>query len=175
MSVTTFFPCGTKPRFLASRRHRGSSIPDENTMQIKLAPDLSLFAIIAIFLINYFIVRKFFFQPINRIIDERETNTRDAEKLYSEAMERFNDATAKMEEQLHIAKRDASSVRDRYRSEAGAHRNQVIEKTQTEAKRIVAEADSKLSADVEAAREKIVRESESLAKLAAERILGRAV
>ena len=51
----------------------------------------------------------------------------------------------------------------------------MIEKTQNEAKQIVSEADEKLSADVEAAREKIVRESESLAKLAAERILGRAV
>ena len=144
-------------------------------MQIKLAPDLSLFAIIAIFLINYFVVRKFFFQPINRIIEERETNTRDAEKLYSEAMNRFNEATAQMEQQLHVAKRDASSIRDRYRSEAGAHRNQVVERTQGEAKRLVADADARLSDDVKTAREKIARESESLARLAAERILGRAV
>ena len=144
-------------------------------MQIKLAPDLSLLAIIAIFIVNYLVVRKFFFQPINRIIEERETETRTAEKLYEEAMSRFNDATSKMEAQLHVAKREASSVRDRYRAEAGTHRNQVLERTQGEAKNVVAEAEQKLSSDVTAAREKIVRESESLARLAAERILGRAV
>lgn len=144
-------------------------------MQIKLAPDLSLFAIIAIFLMNYFVVRKFFFVPINRIIDDREANTRDAEKLYSEAMNRFNEATSQMEQQLHVAKRDASSIRDRYRSEAATHRNQVVEKTQGEAKRLVADADARLSEDVTVARETIVRESESLARLAAERILGRAI
>ena len=144
-------------------------------MQIKLAPDLSLLAIIAIFIVNYLIVRKFFFRPINQIIDERETESRTAEKLYEEAMSRFNDATAKMETQLHIAKREASSVRDRYRSEAGVHRNEVLGRTQGEARTAVAEAEKKLTADVNVAREKIARESESLARLAAERILGRAV
>ena len=144
-------------------------------MQIKLAPDLSLFAIIAIFILNYLVVRKFFFQPINQIIEEREIESRDAEKVYEEAMARFNDATAKMESQLHVAKREASSVRDKYRSEAGVHRNQVLERTQGEAKRVVADAETKLSSDVKVAREKIVRDSESLARLAAERILGRAV
>lgn len=144
-------------------------------MQIKLAPDLSLLAIIAIFIVNYLIVRKFFFQPINQIIEERETESRTAEKLYEEAMSRFNDATAKMESQLHVAKREAASVRDRYRTEAGTHRNQVLERTQGQARGVVTEADKKLAADVNVAREKIVRESESLARLAAERILGRAV
>lgn len=144
-------------------------------MQIKLAPDLSLLAIIAIFIVNYLVVRKFFLRPINQIIEERETESRTAEKLYEDAMSRFNDATSKMETQLHVAKRDASSVRDRYRAEAGAHRNQVLERTQSEAKKVVAEADRKLTSDVSVAREKIVRESESLARLAAERILGRAV
>jgi F-type H+-transporting ATPase subunit b len=144
-------------------------------MQIKLAPDLSLLAIIAIFIVNYLIVRKFFFKPINQIIEERETESRTAEKLYEEAMSRFNDETAKMESQLHVAKREASSVRDRYRADAGAHRNQVLERTQGEARNVVAQAEQKLTADVSVAREKIVRESESLARLAAERILGRAV
>jgi F-type H+-transporting ATPase subunit b len=144
-------------------------------MQIKLAPDLSLLAIIAIFIVNYLIVRKFFFQPISQIIEERETEGRTAGKLYEEAMSRFNDATAKMETQLHIAKREAASVRDRFRSEAGAHRNQVLERTQGEARKVVAEAEKKLTSDVNVAREKIARESESLARLAAERILGRAV
>jgi F0F1-type ATP synthase membrane subunit b/b' len=144
-------------------------------MQINLAPDLSLFAIMVIFILNYLIVRKFFLQPVNAILEEREAETRSAEKLYEDALARFADATAQTENQLHAAKREAAAVRDRFRGEAAEYRQQVVEQTQAKAREIVADADAKLSSDVTVARETIVRESESLARLAAERILGRAV
>ena len=144
-------------------------------MQINLAPDPSLLAIMVIFILEYLVVRKFFLEPINTVIDEREHERATAEKLYEEALARFNEAASQMEAQLHVAKRDAASIRDKYRNEANAHRGHVIEKTQGDAKTIVGEAEAKLSAEVKAARDKIVRESESLARLAAERILGRAV
>jgi F-type H+-transporting ATPase subunit b len=145
------------------------------TMQINLTPDLSLLAIMVIFLINYLVVRKFFLEPVNGVLEARETETKSAEKLYEDALARFNEATARMETQLHAAKREASDVRDRFRREASAFRQQTVERTNVEAKDILTGADAKLSQDVVAAREQITRESESLARLAAERILGRAV
>jgi F-type H+-transporting ATPase subunit b len=144
-------------------------------MQINLAPDLSLLAIMVIFIINYWIVRKFFLEPINQVLEARETETKSAEQLYEDALARFNDATAQTEAQLHAAKREAAQVRDRFRGEAGTYRQQLVEKTNTEARGFIAEADQRLSADVAAARAKIVTESDALARLAAERILGRAV
>ena len=144
-------------------------------MQINLTPDLSLLAIMVIFLINYLIVRKFFLEPVNAVLEARETETKSAEKLYEDALARFNEATAKMETQLHAAKRDAADVRDRFRREASAFRQQTVERTNIEAKEVIITADAKLANDVVAAREQIARESESLAHLAAERILGRAV
>lgn len=144
-------------------------------MQINLAPDLSLLAIMAIFILNYLVVRKFFLRPINEVLEAREQETKSAEKLYEDALARFNEATAQTEAQLHAAKREAAQLRDRYRGEASAHRQQVVDRTTAEARQIVADADAKLSADVAAARTKIVTESEALARLAAERILGRAV
>ena len=144
-------------------------------MQINLAPDLSLLAIMVIFIMNYFVVRKFFLQPINEVLEARETETKSAEKLYEDALARFNEATAQTEAQLHAAKKDAAQVREGYRGQAGAYRQELVDKTNTEARGVVAEADRKLSADVAAARAKIVSESDALARLAAERILGRAV
>jgi F-type H+-transporting ATPase subunit b len=144
-------------------------------MQINLTPDLSLLAIMVIFIMNYLVVRKFFLQPINGILEARETETRSAEKLYEDALARFAEATAQTEAQLHAAKRDAAQVRDRFRGEAAAHRQQVVEKTSADARQLVNEADERLTRDVAEAREKIVRESDALARLAAERILGRAV
>jgi F0F1-type ATP synthase membrane subunit b/b' len=142
-------------------------------MQINLAPDPSLLAIMVIFILNYLVVRKFFLQPINEVIDQRENERRTAEQIYEEALARFNEATADIESRLHIAKREAAMIRDRYRAEAAARRSQVLERTQGESKKIVGESEAKLSSDVKTAREKIARESESLARLAAERILGR--
>ena len=144
-------------------------------MQINLTPDLSLLAIMVIFIINYLIVRRFFLQPINQILEDRETETRSAEKVYEDALARFAEATAQTEAQLHTAKREAAQVRDRFRTEAGAYRQQTLEKTNAESRQMLGEADERLSRDVVEAREQIVRESEALARLAAERILGRAV
>lgn len=144
-------------------------------MQIDLMPDYSLLAIMAIFLANYMVVRTFFLKPVNEILEARETETRSAEKLYEEALNRFNDATTQMETQLHAAKREAAQLRDKARGEAGAYRQQLIERTQSEGKQIVAEADQRLTRDVAEARNQISTEAEALARLAAERILGRAV
>lgn len=144
-------------------------------MQINLTPDPSLLVIMVIFILNYLIVRRFFLEPVNAVIEAREHETRSADELYEQSMARFNDATAKMEAQLHAAKREAAGVREKYRSEAGAHRQVVVERTAAEAKQMVGEADSRLQRDVVEARETITRESENLARLAAERILGRPV
>ena len=144
-------------------------------MQINLAPDLSLLAILVIFLLNYLVVRKFFLRPINDVLEAREAETKSAEKLYMDALARFEEATSQTEAQLHAAKRDAAQVRDRFRGEAAAYRQQTVERTHGEARQIIAQADEKLSHDVDTARAKIATESESLARLAAERILGRAV
>jgi F0F1-type ATP synthase membrane subunit b/b' len=142
---------------------------------MNLTPDLSLLAIMVIFIMNYMVVRKFFLQPIAEVLDAREAETRSAEKLYEDALARFSEATAQTEAQLHAAKREAAAVRDRFRGEASAYRQQVVDKTSADARQLIGEADASLGKDVVAAREQIVRESEALARLAAERILGRAV
>jgi F-type H+-transporting ATPase subunit b len=144
-------------------------------MQISIQPDASLLAIMVIFILNYLVVRTFFLKPVNSVLEARATEVRSAEKLYEEALGRFQEATAQTEAQLHSAKREAAQIRDRFRGEASAYRQQVVERTTGEGRAIVAQADEKLGQDVAVAREKIVKDSESLARLAAERILGRAV
>lgn len=144
-------------------------------MQIDLTPDPSLLAIMAIFLLNYLVVRAFFLKPVNHLLEERETEKRTAAELYEQSLARFDEATSKMEAQVHQAKREAALVRDKFRGEAAAHRGTVVDRTQSEAKGLIAEAETKMSQQVQEAREKIKRESEKLARLAAEKILGRPV
>lgn len=144
-------------------------------MQINLAPDPSLLAIMVIFILNYMVVRRFFLRPINEVLEARETETRSAEKLFEDALARFNEATAQTEAQLLAAKREAAQLREHRRAEASAYRQTVLDKTNAEAREVIGTADTKLQGEVAEARTKIARDSEQLARLAAERILGRAV
>ena len=142
-------------------------------MQINLTPDPSLLVIMAIFIVNYWIVRKFLIQPVNRVLTEREEDITSADRLYEESLARFNEATASMEERLYQARKDGSAVREALRLEAVRHRGEVIERTRREAEGIVTTASESLRGDVDAARQQIVEESERLARLAAEQIAGR--
>lgn len=140
---------------------------------IELRPDLSLLAIIAIFFVNYLIVKKWLVTPINDVLEWRDARVRDADQKYEEALTRLSAATREIENRLMEAKREASEVREGYRKEAGDLRDAKIRETRTEAGRLTDEATAQLDQDVSAARESIRSESEQLARLAAERILGR--
>ena len=142
-------------------------------MQINLMPDLSLLAVMVIFILEYIVVTRYFLRPINDVLESREAEARSAQEIYEQSLGRFNAETNRIEERLHEAKREAAQLRERFRSEAGAHRVSLVERTTNEAQKLVAEADQRLSSDVKEAREKIARDAESLARLAAERILGR--
>ena len=144
-------------------------------MQINLVPDLSLLVIMAIFVVEYFVVKRFFLKPINDVLEARETEARTSQEMYEQSLGRFNEGTNQIEQQLHDMRREASQVRDKFRSEAGAHRASLIDRTSAEAKKIVSDADERLSKDVDEARKKLTRDAESLARLAAEKILGRRV
>ena len=65
-------------------------------MQINLTPDASLIAIMVIFILNYFVVRKFFLKPVQDVLSWRETEIRGAEKAYEETLNRFNAATSRV-------------------------------------------------------------------------------
>lgn len=142
-------------------------------MQINLTPDLSLLVIMAIFIANYFVVRKFFLRPINDILNWRESQVRSADKIYEESLARFQEATSDVESNLHSAKREATKVREERRAEAMKVREELLAKARGEAEQSVAAAESQLSADVSTARNTIEKDSERLATLAAEKILGR--
>lgn len=144
-------------------------------MQINLTPDYSLLVVMAIFIANYWVVRFFFLKPVNDVIVGRERDITGAEKLYEEAIARFNEATAEMESKLQQTRREATSVRDKFRSEAAVHRASVVDETRHEAEQIVATADRELKASAATVREQILRDADALARQAAARILGRQV
>ena len=142
-------------------------------MQINLMPDLSLLAVMVIFILEYIVVSRYFLRPINDVLESREAEARSAQETYEQSLSRFTEETNRIEQRIHEAKRDAAQLREKFRSDAGSHRATLVQKTTDEAQKLVADADQRLSRDVNEAREKLARDAESLARLAAERILGR--
>lgn len=140
---------------------------------IELKPDLSLLAIIAIFILNYLIVRRFLVGPINGVLEWREGKVRDADQRYEEALTGFNAGTEGIEKRLMEAKREGAEIRERYRREAGLQKEELIQKTREQADAMIREATASLDQEVARARDTIRQESEQLARLAAEQILGR--
>lgn len=164
---------------MATPARRHSTFPQvklpTDRMQINLAPDFSLPVIMVIFLANYLVVRRFFLKPISDILDWREAEISSAEKAFEDSMARFNEATAEMESKVIEAKREGSQLREKFRGEAQAFRGDLVDRTRKQAEQIVAAADESLSRDVEKARKTVVTESEGLARLAAEKIVGRKI
>jgi F-type H+-transporting ATPase subunit b len=144
-------------------------------MQINLTPDASLIAIMVIFILNYFVVRKFFLKPVHEVLSWRESEIRGAEKAYEETLARFNAATSEMESRVHLAKREGAQIRENLRAEGAAHRAAAVDKVRREAEGVVKNADAQLDRDIAAAREQIVREADVLARMAAEKIVGRKI
>lgn len=146
---------------------------DNRTMQINLTPDWSLLAIMAIFIANYFVVRHFFLRPVNRLLTERKHEVQSAEALYEESMERFAEATSEMEARLAEARKKGAEVREARRAEAAAQRSKLLETTRRDTEQLTSQAEAELRAETMTARERLLRDSEALARLAAEKILGR--
>lgn len=144
-------------------------------MLIELSPDLSLLVIMAIFIAEYFVVRKFFLEPLNNVMTARQSEITTAAARYEEALARFSEATGELEAKVGEAKKQGASIRDGLRAEATTSRSATVARTRDEADAIVSKADAELRAAVVGARAQIETESESLARLAAERILGRAL
>ena len=129
----------------------------------------------AIFIAEYWIVRKWFLEPLNRVMTERESEVLTAEHRYEESLAKMKEAAEEMEAKVHAARKEGAQLREGLRAEAGQARAQIIEKTRGEAEEIVTGAGEELQSDVVTAKETIVNESEKLARQAAERILGRSL
>ena len=53
-------------------------------MQINLMPDLSLLAVMVIFILEYIIVSRYFLRPINDVLESREAEARSAQETYEQ-------------------------------------------------------------------------------------------
>ena len=140
----------------------------------KIIPGLMIWTII-VFGITLFVLWKFAFGPIQKIIDERRTRIRqaleeadharsEARKLLEEHRELRARARGEGEEILAEARRVADSMRERVRDETEADRQRRLEETRKQ-----------VEAETQRALEEIRAEIANLALVAAERVTRQAL
>jgi F-type H+-transporting ATPase subunit b len=107
---------------------------------IKVTPGLMIWTIIA-FLITLFVLRRYAFAPVQKLIDDRRERIRtaideadtardEARKLLEEHKELMAQARSDAEEILGEARRIGEAQRERVREEADADRQRRLEETQ---------------------------------------------
>ena len=141
---------------------------------IEITPGLMIWTLVC-FGITFFVLRRYAFGPIQKIIDERRERIRqslveaehardESRKLLEEHRQLRAKARGEAEEILSEARRIAESVRERVKEEAEADRQRRLEETRRQ-----------IEAETARALEQIRAEVAVLALVAAEKITRRAL
>ena len=141
---------------------------------IDVIPGLMIWTLVS-FAITFFVLRKYAFGPIQRIIDERRERVRrsleEADRARDEARRLLEEhralrarARGDAEEILGEARRVAESMRDRVREETEADRQRRLEETRRQ-----------IEAETQRALEQIRAEIGELALVAAEKVTRRSL
>lgn len=139
---------------------------------IKVVPGLMIWTLIA-FAITFFVLRRYAFGPIQKVIDERRARIREsieeadrareeARKLLAEHRRLVGQARAEAEQILAEARRIADAQRDRVREETEADRQRRLEETRRQ-----------IEAETRRALEQIRAEVADLTLVAATKVTGK--
>ena len=136
-------------------------------------PDLSLFFVMVCFWMTLWLVQRFLIRPVGAVADERQRRLDDAQQEWAVKNEEHLAAVARVEDELGEAAREAGRVRAEARQAAMNERQKGLADVRVRAdERLVAVLDG-LENDAEAARTELRQQAEDLARLLADRLLGR--
>ena len=138
------------------------------------SPGLMIWTIIC-FAIAFFVLRKFAFGPIQRVIDERRKRILDA---LEEAERNRDEARRLIEEHRALigrAREDAEEILAEGRKVADSQRERMKEETETERQRRLEETSRQIEAETRRALEQIRAEVADLTLLATAKVTGKAL
>ena len=139
---------------------------------IQVTPGLMIWTIVC-FLITLFVLKRFAFGPIQKVIDERRERIRES---LAEADNARQEARKLLEEHRKLiseARRQAEEIRADVRREAEAGRERVREETEADRKRRLEETKRQIEAETARALSQIRQEVAELTLLAASKVTGK--
>jgi len=128
--------------------------------------DASFIAIFIIVWIMVFVLSRLFFNPLRKIMEEREAKVKGRQDAFQESTEVYEKTVCEIEERLKSARILSEQTKDNLKHEALKERERMLEEISTEYRSQVEKAQEKLEKQTTSLR----RELGAEAKLLAERI-----
>ncbi len=138
-------------------------------------PNLSLIFIMVCFWVTLWIVYRFLIRPVGTVIAERQRRTDGAQREWSAKNEEYLAAVSQVEDEMTRAAKESSQIRAEARQGAMDKRQQVLDQARANADDRLDTALETLEGEAESARTDLRGRAEELARLLADRLLGREI
>jgi len=142
---------------------------------LELPPDITYYIEIVAFFVFALILRQIIFEPTLELLAKREQRTggaqAEAESMRAEAAQ----LRERMEKALDQARQAGAEAGAQKKREAEELERRLTEEARAEAAAVLAEVRARVGREAEAARASLRSEADTIARLAAEKVLGRPV
>lgn len=126
-------------------------------------------------LILFYIVKKFLFKPVKKVLEKRNGEIEAQYEKASEAEEKANESKAKWEETLSGAKEKADSILTDATENAKRRSEKIVEEAKDKADSIIRQAETEAELSYKKAQEQIKKEIVSVSETLTEKMLGREI
>jgi len=130
---------------------------------IQLVPDGTIVIHIAIIITMVFVLNRFLFRPVGRILGERETRTHGRTDAARETLQRVKESLSRYENSLKRARTEGYSLLEQQQSEAQGIRQRQVAAVREEVKEQIEKEKGEIQAQAEQARATLRGEAERVA------------
>ncbi len=138
-----------------------------------MIPDLTVLWVVLFVLTLAGVVKRLLFDPVLRVMRERDRVVASARELAESAAGKAESATAEASETVRAARAEVYRQMDEKRRLALTQHAEVLDAARRDAEAGIGEARSRLEAQAERARHQLTEQADALGAAAVERILGR--
>ncbi len=128
-----------------------------------MLPDLSVVAIIVLFFATVVAVDKILIQPLFKILDEREKNTKGLIDESGKTLEYYTELFNRYQNSIREARLAAYKLQEQLRAESLKMRSEIISGAKAEAEKLIGEAKGKLNAAVRQTKASFAQEVHQIA------------
>ncbi len=142
---------------------------------VSLDVDLTLLFQLGLFLVLVVVLRALVFRPYLDNLDARTARTDDTRNDAAALREKADQLAERHQAAIATARSDGLAERGGLRTEGQAHKDEVVGRARAEASKSLEAGRVKVEADLSGAREELLGQVDDIARLVAEKVLGRSV
>ncbi len=142
---------------------------------LEIPPTLAFWVWIPIFFAFTFVLKSLILEPTQKLLEERDRRTSGAQVEAEQMRDEAAEMQAEFERKLADARHAGNTAGDQVRREAEASEHEILEKARSEAAARVEEVRARIGRETDEARSSLRQDADTLARLVAEKVLGRTV